>query len=51
LLAFNPFPKISVPDFTDLPKDFWAYSDILEVYNDFHSIPDYAGKAVASKLE
>lgn len=27
-IAFNPFPKISAPDFTDVPKDFWAYSAI-----------------------
>ncbi|MBN3924685.1 DUF1565 domain-containing protein [Nostoc sp. NMS4] len=27
-IAFNPFPKISTPDFTDVPKDFWAYSAI-----------------------
>ncbi len=99
-IAFNPFPKISAPDFTDVPKDFWAYSaiqiaasggfvggfsdvydgrscgtfrldqnvqrlqvivslvnglglpavdsDILEVYSDRHTIPDYAGKAVAT---
>ncbi|MHC5743557.1 MAG: DUF1565 domain-containing protein [Nostoc sp.] len=27
-IAFNPFPKIPAPDFTDVPKDFWAYSAI-----------------------
>ncbi|MEH2176907.1 DUF1565 domain-containing protein [Nostoc sp.] len=27
-IAFNPFPKIPSPDFTDVPKDFWAYSAI-----------------------
>ncbi|MEH1940605.1 MAG: DUF1565 domain-containing protein [Nostoc sp.] len=27
-IAFNPFPKISAPDFTDVAKDFWAYSAI-----------------------
>ncbi|MCL6755384.1 S-layer homology domain-containing protein [Nostoc sp. CCCryo 231-06] len=27
-IAFNPFPKISAPDFTDVPKGFWAYSGI-----------------------
>ncbi|MEH2113034.1 DUF1565 domain-containing protein [Nostoc sp.] len=92
-IAFNPFSKILAPDFTDVPKDFWAYSaiqiaasggfvggfsdrtfrpdqhvqrlqvivslvnglgltavdsDILEVYSDRHTIPDYARKAVAT---
>jgi hypothetical protein len=95
-IAFNPFPKISAPDFTDVPKDFWAYSaiqvaasggfvggfsdrtfrpdqhvqrlqvivslvnglglaavdsDILEVYSDRHTIPDYARKAVATATQ
>ena len=27
-IAFNPFAKISGPDFTDVPRDFWAYSAI-----------------------
>ena len=27
-MAFNPFPKISASDFTDVPKNFWAYSAI-----------------------
>ncbi len=27
-IAFNPFPKIPASDFTDVPKDFWAYSAI-----------------------
>ncbi|MCC5647018.1 DUF1565 domain-containing protein [Nostoc sp. CHAB 5824] len=27
-IAFNPFSRISAPDFTDVPKDFWAYSAI-----------------------
>ncbi|MBN3963209.1 DUF1565 domain-containing protein [Nostoc sp. NMS8] len=92
-IAFNPFSKILAPDFTDVPKDFWAYSaiqiaasggfvggfsdrtfrpdqhvqrlqvivslvngvglpavdsDILEVYSDRHTIPDYTRKAVAT---
>ncbi|MBD2532551.1 DUF1565 domain-containing protein [Nostoc flagelliforme FACHB-838] len=95
-IAFNPFPKISAPDFTDVPKDFWAYraiqiaasggfvggfsdrtfrpdqnvqrlqvivslvyglglpavdSDVLEVYSDRHTIPDYARKAVATATQ
>jgi parallel beta-helix repeat protein len=95
-IAFNPFPKISAPDFTDVPKDFWAYnaiqiaasggfvggfsdrtfrpnqnvqrlqvivslvnglglpptgSDILEVYSDRHTIPDYARRAVATATQ
>lgn len=95
-IAFNPFPKISAPDFTDVPKDFWAYnaiqiaasggfvggfsdrtfrpdqnvqrlqvivslvnglglpavdSDILEVYSDRHTIPDYAQKAVTTATQ
>lgn len=27
-VAFNPTPKLLAPDFTDVPKDFWAYSAI-----------------------
>ncbi len=27
-VAFNPTPKQKVPDFTDVPKPFWAYSAI-----------------------
>ncbi len=27
-IAFNPFSKVPAPDFTDVPKDFWAYSAI-----------------------
>ncbi|MEH2094510.1 DUF1565 domain-containing protein [Nostoc sp.] len=95
-IAFNPFPKISAPDFTDVPKDFWAYSaiqiaasggfvggfsdrtfrpnrhvqrlqvivslvnglglppadsDVLEVYSDRHTVPDYARKAVATATQ
>lgn len=95
-IAFNPFPKISAPDFTDVLKDFWAYSaiqiaasggfvggfsdrtfrpdqnvqrlqvivslvnglglpavdsDVLEVYSDRHTIPDYARKAVATATQ
>ncbi|MBG1243565.1 DUF1565 domain-containing protein [Nostoc sp. NZL] len=95
-IAFNPFPKISAPDFTDVPKDFWAYSaiqiaasggfvggfsdrtfrpdqnvqrlqvivslvnglglpavdsDILGIYGDRHTIPDYARKAVATATQ
>jgi parallel beta-helix repeat protein len=95
-IAFNPFPKISAPDFTDVPKDFWAYnaiqiaasggfvggfsdrtfrpdqnvqrlqvivslvnglglpptgSDILEVYSDRHTIPEYARRAVATATQ
>jgi parallel beta-helix repeat protein len=95
-IAFNPFPKIPAPDFTDVPKDFWAYSaiqiaasggfvggfsdrtfrpeqsvqrlqvivslvnglglpavesDVLEVYSDRHTIPDYARKAVATATQ
>ncbi|MHC5598552.1 MAG: DUF1565 domain-containing protein [Nostoc sp.] len=96
VIAFNPFGKISAPDFTDVSKDFWAYSaiqiaasggfvagfsdrtfrpdqnvqrlqvivslvnglglpavdsDILEVYSDRHTIPDYARKAVATATQ
>ncbi|MEH1947585.1 MAG: DUF1565 domain-containing protein [Nostoc sp.] len=96
-IAFNPFPKkIPGPDFTDVPKDFWAYSaiqiaasggfvggfsdrtfrpdrgvqrlqvivslvnglglsavdrDVLEVYSDRHTIPDYARTAVATATQ
>ncbi|MDZ8029665.1 DUF1565 domain-containing protein [Nostoc sp. DedSLP04] len=95
-IAFNPFPKIPAPDFTDVPKDFWAYSaiqiaasggfvggfsdrtfrpdrgvqrlqvivslvnglglpavdrDVVEVYSDRHTIPDYARTAVASATQ
>ena len=95
-IAFNPFPKISAPDFTDVPKDFWAYNaiqiaasggfvggfsdrtfrpdrhvqrlqvivslvnglglasannDVLEIYSDRHTIPDYARKAVATATQ
>ncbi|MEH2123954.1 DUF1565 domain-containing protein [Nostoc sp.] len=96
-IAFNPFPKkIPAPDFTDVPKDFWAYSaiqiaasggfvggfsdrtfrpdrgvqrlqvivslvnglglpaidrDVLEVYSDRHTIPDYARTAVATATQ
>ncbi|MGF2011666.1 DUF1565 domain-containing protein [Nostoc sp. DedVER01b] len=95
-IAFNPFPKISAPDFTDVPNDFWAYnaiqiaasggfvggfsdrtfrperyvqrlqvivslvnglglppanSDVLELYSDRHTIPDYARKAVATATQ
>ncbi|WP_414517676.1 DUF1565 domain-containing protein [Nostoc sp. PCC 9305] len=95
-IAFNPFPKIPSPDFTDVPKDFWAYSaiqiaasggfvggfsdrtfrpdrgvqrlqvivslvnglglpaidrDVLEVYSDRHTIPDYARTAVATATQ
>ncbi|MEH2260129.1 DUF1565 domain-containing protein [Nostoc sp.] len=95
-IAFNPFPKIPTPDFTDVPKDFWAYSaiqiaasggfvggfsdrtfrpdqtvqrlqvivslvnglglpavdrDVLEVYNDRYTIPDYARTAVATATQ
>jgi parallel beta-helix repeat protein len=95
-IAFNPFPKISATDFTDVPQDFWAYSaiqmaarggfvggfsdrtfrvdqnvqrlqvivslvnglglpavdsDVLEVYSDRHTIPDYARKAVATATQ
>ncbi|NWF59286.1 MAG: S-layer homology domain-containing protein [Fischerella sp.] len=28
--AFNPTPKRSAPDFTDVPKDFWAYKSIQQ---------------------
>ncbi len=94
--AFNPFPKVPAPDFTDVPKDFWAYSaiqiaasggfvggfsdrtfrfdqnvqrlqvivslvnglglpaadrDILKVYSDRHTIPDYAQTAVATATQ
>ncbi len=27
-IAFNPLPKVPPPDFTDVPKDFWAYRAI-----------------------
>jgi len=27
-VAFNPTPKRSIPDFTDVPKTFWAYNAI-----------------------
>ncbi|MBW4668159.1 MAG: S-layer homology domain-containing protein [Cyanomargarita calcarea GSE-NOS-MK-12-04C] len=27
-MAFNPTPKRPAPDFTDIPKDFWAYKAI-----------------------
>ncbi|AVH69449.1 DUF1565 domain-containing protein [Nostoc sp. 'Lobaria pulmonaria (5183) cyanobiont'] len=95
-IAFNPFPKIPAPDFTDVPKDFWAYSaiqiaasggfvggfsdrtfrpdqsvqrlqvivslvnglglpavdrDVLEVYSDRHTIPNYAQTAVATATQ
>ncbi|MDZ7994561.1 MAG: DUF1565 domain-containing protein [Nostoc sp. EfeVER01] len=95
-IAFNPFPKIPYPDFTDVPKDFWAYSaiqiaasggfvggfsdrtfrpdqsvqrlqvivslvnglglpavdcDVLEIYSDRHTIPDYAQTAVATATQ
>ena len=95
-IAFNPFPKIPAPDFTDVPKDFWAYSaiqiaasggfvggfsdrtfrpdqsvqrlqvivslvnglglpavdrDVLEVYSDRYTIPDYARTAVATATQ
>ena len=95
-IAFNPFPKIPSPDFTDVPKDFWAYSaiqiaasggfvggfsdrtfrpdlgvqrlqvivslvnglglpaidsDVLELYSDRHTIPDYARTAVATATQ
>ncbi|MEH2182962.1 DUF1565 domain-containing protein [Nostoc sp.] len=95
-IAFNPFPKILSPDFTDVPKDFWAYSaiqiaasggfvggfsdrtfrseqsvqrlqvivslvnglglpavdcDVLEIYSDRHTIPDYARTAVATATQ
>ncbi|MEH2206785.1 MAG: DUF1565 domain-containing protein [Nostoc sp.] len=95
-IAFNPFPKIPTPDFTDVPKDFWAYSaiqiaasggfvggfsdrtfrpdrgvqrlqvivslvnglglpavdrDVLEIYSDRHTIPDYAQTAVATATQ
>lgn len=95
-IAFNPFPKIPALDFTDVPKDFWAYSaiqiaasggfvggfsgshfrpvqsvqrlqvivslinglglpavnrDVLEVYSDRHTIPDYAQTAVATATQ
>ncbi|MEH1835372.1 MAG: DUF1565 domain-containing protein [Nostoc sp.] len=95
-IAFNSFPKIPAPDFTDVPKDFWAYSaiqiaasggfvggfsdrtfrpdqnvqrlqvivslvnglglpaadsDVLKVYSDRHSIPDYARTAVATATQ
>lgn len=96
VIAFNPFPKVPAPDFTDVPKDFWADnaikiaasggfvggfsdrtfrpdqnvqrlqvivslvnglglpaadSDILEVYSDRHTIPDYARIAVATATQ
>ncbi|MFN6486470.1 MULTISPECIES: DUF1565 domain-containing protein [unclassified Nostoc] len=95
-IAFKPFPKIPASDFTDVPKDFWAYSaiqiaasggfvggfsdrtfrpdqnvqrlqvivslvnglglptvnsNVLEVYSDRHTIPDYARKAVATATQ
>lgn len=95
-IAFNPFPKVPAPDFTDVPKDFGAYSaiqiaasggfvggfsdrtfrpdqnvqrlqvivslvnglglpavdsDVLEVYSDRHTIPDYARTAVATATQ
>jgi parallel beta-helix repeat protein len=95
-IAFNPFPKIPAADFTDVPKDFWAYTaiqiaassgfvggfsdrtfrpdqnvqrlqvivslvnglglpavdrNVLEVYSDRHTIPDYAQKAVATATQ
>ncbi|MEH2080535.1 MAG: DUF1565 domain-containing protein [Nostoc sp.] len=95
-IAFNPFPKVPAPDFTDVPKDFWAYNaiqiaasggfvggfsdgtfrpdqsvqrlqvivslvnglglpavdrDVLEVYSDRHTIPDYARTAVATATQ
>ncbi|MBD2775354.1 DUF1565 domain-containing protein [Iningainema tapete] len=28
--AFHPHPKRPVPDFTDVPKDFWAYHEIQQ---------------------
>lgn len=95
-IAFNPLPKVPAPNFTDVPKDFWADSaiqiaasggfvggfsdrtfrpdqnvqrlqvivslvnglglsavdsDVLEVYSDRQTIPNYARKAVATATQ